>query len=972
MIIPPRSPTEGCGDSSPEWVASLDNLESATLRTLYAASRQCACATNRNEILDLLVNGVHALTGMSNALFASTSESELLQRVTGCHLPPGVRESLHLSPQVLAMLDMRGALIHDTCAPEWESVATTMDTHGPLLVLPVSINPNTNALLILALRDAQLSSQQHLALLNLIADVQRALDRVARAEAIWHDTNLNHSNRIMAAVNAVTDIGLLYSNVIDQMLNAILNQILNALNLAAGAILIYNDETEDLEVASALVNHQHGQPCDCITLWQPTLLTSSVAEARKAANQGQVLVRMIHDDAEFQSHEHTWGMAQLISVPLLAGGWLTGVLQVVANDESPINQYQSQILHILARQTAVAIENARLFAQTRNDQERTSAVVDATNDAILMLDERRRLMIINRRARFFFGISERELQEKELEQMSVIFNRIFEDPPRFHGWLNQLLHSPTERVVAEFRIIRPEPRLLQCFSAPVMDLHDRYLGRILVFRDITREREVERMKSEFVATVSHELRTPLTSIQGALQLVLGPKRAGSDGLPQRARDLLTVSLNNTERLIRLINDILDVAKIEQGRIQLRRQPVTVHDLCHTAVAEMHAFANQRGIQIEMDLQPGMPRVLADQDRSTQILINLLSNAIKFSPSGQTVLLRVRTDGSMVYFAIQDLGRGIAIEHQERIFQKFVQIDSSATRDVGGTGLGLSISKALVEEQGGRIWLESEIGRGSTFTFTLPVAPGVAVSHDPGANEPLALLLGFSSDTARLSAQFNAVGWYVHEVADPFSADLPSAQLAILNLPPDGHATHTMLDHVYAEAARRSMPLIILGKHTPQVTHGVTLMESTARVEEIVQTALSIVSNRQLHVLVVDDDRYVRPVLVRLLQRHGLHVTNVADGMTALTVIEQSHPDVVLLDVKMPGIDGTEVLRRIKENPMTAKTRVIILTANDLGESLQSQVLRLGADGYLEKPITYERLISMVMSPRMQDEDHHEL
>ncbi|EFO81014.1 PAS/PAC sensor hybrid histidine kinase [Oscillochloris trichoides DG-6] len=973
MIIPPRSPSEGCGGGDPEWVASLDILESAALRTLYAASRQFACATNRNEILDLLVKGVCALTATPNALFTSTATAERLLRVAGCQLPEGAREELHLSPQVLAMLDMRGALVQGESAPEWANVATSMNTHGPLLVLPIPMPPQPHALLILALPNGPLAPHQHLALINLVSDAVRALDRIARAEAIWHDASLSHSNRILAAVNAVTDIGLLYSNVIDQMLNAILNQILNALNLAAGAILIYNDESEDLEVASALVSSHHGQQSDLISLWQAAFLPTSIAEARKAANQGQVLASSSSEDQFFLSHLHSLGVTQLISVPLLAGGWLTGVLQVVVCDANPINQYQSQILHILARQTAVAIENARLFAQTRNDQERTSAVVDATNDAILMLDERRRVMIINRRARFFFGISERELQEKDLEQLSIIFNRIFEDPPRFHGWLRQLLRSPTERVVAEFRIIRPEARLLQCFSAPVMDLHDRYLGRILVFRDITREREVERMKSEFVSNVSHELRTPLTSIQGTLQLVLGPKRSGSEGLPQRARDLLNVSLSNTERLIRLINDILDVAKIEQGRIELRRETLSVEDLCRAAVAEMHAFANHRGMSIDMDLQPGLPSVLADRDRSTQILINLLSNAIKFSVGSQSVLLSARTDGSMVYFSVRDWGRGIDLENQERIFQKFVQIDSSATRDVGGTGLGLSISKALVEEQGGRIWLESELGRGSTFTFTLPVAPGLPTRTEPSGNQPLALLLGFTNDTARLCAQFNSVGWQVREVDDLSGlVDLPTAHVLIAVLPHDPSAAQALLDHLSSNEISRGMPLLTLGQPHSPTRPGIKMIASDASVDQIIQAALSVVATRQLHVLVVDDDRYVRPVLVRLLQRHGFRVTNVADGLTALTIIEQARPDVVLLDVKMPGIDGTEVLRRIKENPLTAMTRVIILTANDLGESLQSQVLRLGADGYLEKPITYERLISMVMSPRMQDENHHEL
>ncbi|NTV63347.1 MAG: response regulator, partial [Oscillochloris sp.] len=656
-----------------------------------------------------------------------------------------------------------------------------------------------------------------------------------------------------------------------------------------------------------------------------------------------------------------------------------GVLQVLAARDAPISDYQSQILHILARQTAVAIENARLFAQTRNDQERTSAVVDATNDAILMFDERRRVMIINRRARFFFGISERELQEKDLDQLAVLFNRIFEDPAHFQGWLRQLLRSATERVVAEFRIIRPETRLLQCFSAPVMDLHDRYLGRILVFRDITREREVERMKSDFVSNVSHELRTPLTSIQGALQLVLGPSRAGrpgmTDGLSQRARDLLSISLNNTERLIRLINDLLDIAKIEQGRIQLRPEMLAPEDLCRSAAAEMSAFANNRGIMIETDIQPRMPRILADRDRSAQILVNLLSNAIKFSPPDQRVLLSARHEGSAVCFAVRDWGRGIAREDQERLFQKFLQIDSSATRDVGGTGLGLAISKALVEEQAGRIWLESALGKGSTFSFTLPVAATNESAGEQVGGGPLAVLLGLEA-AGEVRDRLLQSGWQVREAADLLAvtavAQAASPDLIIAALPSDLVAAGALLDAIMLGEGTRGVSVLAIGQLSGPERSGLIRLPSAASAAQVVEAALTLNSSHRPHVLVVDDDPHVRPVLVRLLQRHGLRVTNVADGLTALAAIDRVHPDVVLLDVKMPGMDGTEVLRRIKENPASATIRVVILTANDLSESLQDQVLRLGADGYLEKPITYERLISAVMSPIMPDEGAHGL
>lgn len=960
--------------------ALIDSLGSATLRVLYAASGQLARCKSRTEVYDAVVGCAQKLIGGAAAFFIPGHHSGLLHLAAGLRLSDTTPTEISAPLQWLAMLYEHGSVVRsDTEAVAQSPLALLSErmAYGRVVVaLPVMGAAQHYGLLVLVPQVMPLTASQEAALLALSGDASMALDRILQIEGVWRDADVSGSNRVLAAVNAVTDIGLLYSNLLDQMVGAILAQILSVLGLAGGAILLYNEQSEDLELTVVLPGPSIGsRGAEMIALWQPTLLAQSAAEARNAANHGQLAVVIAEGDAAISSVLQSAGVAQLISVPLLAGGWLTGVLQVISTRESPVDDQQVQILHILARQTAVAIENARLFAQTRNDQERMSAVVDATNDAILMLDERRRVMIMNRRARFFFGLSERELQEKDLDQLGALFHRIFEDSLRFQGWLRQLLRSATERAVEDFRIIRPEPRLLQCFSAPVMDIHDRYLGRILVFRDITREREMERMKSDFVSNVSHELRTPLTSIQGALQLVLGPPRGGrvgiADGIPKRARDLLTISLNNTERLIRLINDLLDIAKIEQGRIQLRREALAPEDLCRDAAAEMSAFANNRGIAIDVDLQTRMPKVFADGDRSAQIMVNLISNAIKFSAQGQRVLLGARHEGATICFTVRDWGRGIAREDQGRLFQKFQQIDSSATRDVGGTGLGLAISKALVEEQGGRIWLDSEPGKGSTFSFTLPVIPEAEQFVDLGVPHPLALLCCLGWASAAVEAGLRKAGWEIYEAADlamiPALAQATPPDILIIALPPDDSAAAALLDGLAADEATHMALVLAVGTGGARNRPRVVLLPPDASPDTIIEGAVSAMAMRQPHILVVDDDPYVRPVLVRLLQRHGLRVTNVGDGFSALAAIERVRPDVVLLDVKMPGIDGTEVLRRIKENPATAATRVIILTANDLGDSLQSQVMQLGANGYLEKPITYERLISAVMAAVVPDE-----
>src|SRR5689334_16503126 len=167
------------------------------------------------------------------------------------------------------------------------------------------------------------------------------------------------------------------------------------------------------------------------------------------------------------------------------------------------------------------------------------ALVDASNDALLLLDSHGRALLINRRAKYFFGLAERDVIGRSAAQLRAMFTMIFEEGAAFDAWLTPLLAAAEERAVRDFKVLRSEPRLLQCFTAPVLDPHERPLGRLLVFRDITREREVERMKNEFVSLVSHELRTPLTSIRGALQLALG--RAKASELTPRTRELLGVS-----------------------------------------------------------------------------------------------------------------------------------------------------------------------------------------------------------------------------------------------------------------------------------------------------------------------------------------------------------------------------------------------------------------------------------------------
>lgn len=244
--------------------------------------------------------------------------------------------------------------------------------------------------------------------------------------------------------------------------------------------------------------------------------------------------------------------------------------------------------------------------------------------------------------------------------------------------------------------------------------------------------ELDRMKSEFVAVVSHELRTPLTSIKGSLD-ILGDERYFQ--LPPQQAELLQIGSANVERLEALINDLLDFSKLESSRLSTNMDLVDTVSVLKRAVAHLETLASSRSIRLATNIPEDLPHLFIDEMRITQVVNNLVSNAVKFSDEGREVLISAKTAEDGVVVSIKDDGVGIAQENLPKLFQKFSQIDSSSTRKTGGTGLGLIISKGIVEEHGGRIWVDSKEGEGSTFSFRLPY-PGsdVKANHSQDVSD----------------------------------------------------------------------------------------------------------------------------------------------------------------------------------------------------------------------------------------------
>lgn len=276
--------------------------------------------------------------------------------------------------------------------------------------------------------------------------------------------------------------------------------------------------------------------------------------------------------------------------------------------------------------------------------------------------------------------------------------------------------------------------------------------------DIEKLKELERLKADFVSTVSHELRTPLTSMRGALGLLLGG--AGGD-LSPKGRELLRIALTNTDRLIRLINDILDIEKMDAGHVQIRRDRLKLRPLLETTLAGLDGFAREAGVSLVLDDVPDIDLV-GDSDRLIQVFTNLVSNAVKFSPKEQAVEVTARFEGDeFVKVCVRDHGPGIPAEFASRIFGRFQQAGGAASRRSGGTGLGLSIAKAITELHGGRIGFENAEGGGSVFGVELPVAPAPEGNED---ERPVVLIV--EDDDSMRTVMATLFEPYAHSIAVP--------------------------------------------------------------------------------------------------------------------------------------------------------------------------------------------------------------
>jgi two-component system, sensor histidine kinase and response regulator len=699
-----------------------------------------------------------------------------------------------------------------------------------------------------------------------------------------------------------------------------------------------------------------------------------------------------------------------ILAPWWARWWFRGVcaamLAILASAA-----YYARVRGIARHNRELAEQVDQRTHELRESEERFRGTFENAAVGIAHVDHEGRFLRVNENYCAILGYSRDELTRMTVQQLTDPDDLATSLPP-----LRAVLDSESSGVILERRCLRKDGSVVWVASsvAPQRDTAGRTAYAISVIADISERKRLDaelekakeaaeaasRAKSEFLASMSHEIRTPMNGVFGMLDLAL------DTDLPPEQRHYVERARASADLLLRVINDILDFSKIEAGRLDLEPAPFSLRECLGEAIKAFGPRAHRKALELVLHVPSGTPDgVVGDALRLGQVLNNLLGNAIKFTDRGEVILragVESASEGQVcLHFAVTDTGPGIPADKQQLIFEAFAQADSSMARRFGGTGLGLAISARLVELMGGRIWVESQVGKGSTFHFTACFGlHGTPVSR-PQADridlEGLPVLAADDNDTTRAILAEMLANWRMR----PTTA---------------GSGREALAEMKRAAATGEPFPLVLLDalmpdmdgfavareiKNDPALAGATIMMLSSAdrggelaqcrelgiaaylrkplKQSELLNAVLAALggladsgtrparpgvsapaARRGLRILVAEDNEFNQEFAVNLLKKWG-HVAVVAgDGKTALAAWERQPFDLILMDVQMPDLDGFVVTRAIreKERSLNAHIPIVALTAHAM-KGDRERCLAAGMDAYASKPVRASELADII-------------
>lgn len=458
--------------------------------------------------------------------------------------------------------------------------------------------------------------------------------------------------------------------------------------------------------------------------------------------------------------------------------------------------------------------------------------------------------------------------------------------------------------------------------------------------------DANKAKSAFLANMSHELRTPLNAILGFTELLIDdPGRFDETASKRFLRQVHTSGVH----LLALINDILDLSKVEAGQMELRLDTVQMSALMDELLASVEPLAAKKQIKLVADASPGL-KLVADQGKLRQMILNLVSNAIKFTPEGGMVTIRALQLPDVMEIAVSDTGIGISEADRGRIFQEFQQLGSGGTRQVQGTGLGLALTRRFANLHGGDVRLESELGKGSVFTISLPLRPPQDTTTDRSAS-PLILIVEDNPVAAELLTRIIERGGFRTEVARTGNEALAKARdlnpvaITLDMLLPELDGWEVLARLKRDETTSHIPVLVVSVANEPQLAMALGAFDylvKPVRANDLLQRLSRFNFKRtsgrdEVRLLVVDDEQANRDLLVKVLETEGFTVIVAGGGREGIGLAKTVEPDLILLDLAMPDVTGFDVVEALRGDESTQAIPIMVLTAKDLTEADKRQL-----------------------------------
>jgi PAS domain S-box-containing protein len=699
---------------------------------------------------------------------------------------------------------------------------------------------------------------------------------------------------------------------------------------------------------------------------------------------------LVLDDRQEESSEE-WvealadsSVCSLMAAPLIANGEFRGLLTAASPRPDAFNPNHTRLFHTVLSHIATAIANAEVYQfiseqskemgqMLRLQQEesiRRQAILTSIADGVVVNDADGQVILVNPAAELILGTPSEQLIGQDFHVLFSVFGA--QSRKKANEAMQVLLSSPASEVSKPFKtVMEIDERIVHAHLSPVRTKDGSFLGVVATLRDVTKEVEADRAKSEFISTVSHELRTPMTAIKGYTDLlhgeVIGPINSDQ-------KRFLTIIKNNTDRLTALINDLLDISRVETGRVRFEPQAVQIGDVISDVVTALAGQAEAKNQSLTYEIVGGLPEIMGDRDRLNQVLTNLIGNAIHYTSQGGMIEVRAYHVENAVRVDVRDTGIGIAPDDMGRIFERFYRADHPLVQETSGTGLGLSIVRMFVEMHGGRVWVESQRNKGSTFTFILPLPVQDGEEKARKATPRLMarvrtiLVVDDDRDISNLvKVQLEQSGYRVRILGNgknvPAWAEENLPDLIILDLIlPDTDGLE-VIQALKENAVTADIPIIVLtvvpddgsvwgAGITDYLTKPIDAHELLYRVEKALTW--------QGRVLIVEDDADTVGLLSAAMRQIGFTPLVAVGGYEALVIARRYRPDLILLDLRMPGMDGYEALTHLKRDAVTQAIPIVAISAHvtDVMQE-RKRLIALGATSFLPKPFSIEDLLDEV-------------